>query len=54
MNKDEFFMEMALNEAKLAEENHEVPVGAVVVCNDRVIAKAYNQTEMLNDITAHA
>lgn len=54
MNKDDFFMNIALQEAELAAANHEVPVGAVIVCNDKIIAKAHNQTEMLNDITAHA
>ena len=54
MNKDEFFMKMALQEAEIAAENHEVPVGAVIVCGDKLIAKAHNQTEQLNDITAHA
>ena len=48
------FMRKALEEAKLAEEEGEIPVGAVVVCKDRVIARAHNQTERLNDVTAHA
>lgn len=51
---DVFFMKMALAEAQKAFEMNEVPVGAVMVCNDRVIARAYNYTEHLNDITAHA
>jgi tRNA(adenine34) deaminase len=54
MNKDEYFMKIALQEAALAAEKHEVPIGAVIVCSDQIIAKAHNQTEMLNDITAHA
>ncbi len=51
---DEYFMKMALAEARLAAEEQEVPVGAVIVCHDRVIARAHNQTERLNDPTAHA
>ncbi len=51
---DEYFMRQALNEARIAAEEGEVPVGAVVVCNDRIIARAHNQTERLNDPTAHA
>jgi len=51
---DEFFMKEALKEAQKAYEEDEVPIGAVVVCNDRVIARAHNLTERLNDVTAHA
>lgn len=51
---DEKYMKMALQEAEAAAERDEVPVGAVIVCNDRVIAKAHNLTETLNDVTAHA
>lgn len=51
---DVFFMKMALAEAQKAFKMNEVPVGAVMVCNDRVIARAHNYTEHLNDITAHA
>lgn len=51
---DDYFMKQALAEARLAAEEGEVPVGAVVVCNDRIIARAHNQTERLNDPTAHA
>lgn len=51
---DEFFMKEALKEAKIAFEEGEIPVGAVVVCNEQIIAKAHNQTERLNDVTAHA
>jgi len=47
-------MKKALAEAQLAYDNGEVPVGAVVVCNKTVIAKAHNQVEILSDITAHA
>ncbi|MFC2086734.1 nucleoside deaminase [Bacteroidota bacterium] len=51
---DEFFMKEALKQARLAIEKDEVPVGAVIVCNNQVIAKAHNSMEMLNDSTAHA
>ncbi|MDR1339658.1 MAG: nucleoside deaminase [Prevotellaceae bacterium] len=51
---DEYFMKQALAEAHLAAEEDEVPVGAVIVCGDRVIARAHNQTERLCDPTAHA
>ena len=47
-------MNMALQQAVIADDEKEIPVGAVIVCNDRVVAKAYNQTEKLNDVTAHA
>jgi tRNA(adenine34) deaminase len=51
---DEFFMREALKEATKALEISEVPVGAVVVCNNRIIARGHNQTEKLTDATAHA
>lgn len=51
---DERFMKEALKEAEKAFEEGEIPVGAVVVCRNRIIARAYNQTEKLNDVTAHA
>ena len=51
---DDYFMKQALAEARIAAEEKEVPVGAVIVCGDRVIARAHNQTERLNDPTAHA
>lgn len=51
---DEHFMRRAYREAQLAYEEGEVPVGAVIVCNDRVIARGRNQTERLTDVTAHA
>lgn len=51
---DEFFMRQALNEAQQAYERNEVPVGAVIVSNQRIIARAHNLTEALNDVTAHA
>jgi tRNA(adenine34) deaminase len=51
---DEFFMKEALKEARIALEAGEVPVGAVVVCKNRIIARGHNQTEKLTDATAHA
>jgi len=51
---DEFFMKEALKEARKAAEQDEVPVGAVVVAANTVIARAHNMTEKLNDVTAHA
>ncbi|MDR1098745.1 MAG: nucleoside deaminase, partial [Tannerella sp.] len=51
---DEYFMKQALVEARMAAGEREVPVGAVIVCGDRIIARAHNQTERLNDPTAHA
>lgn len=51
---DERYMQLALREAQKAFESDEVPVGAIVVMNEQVIAKAYNQVELLNDSTAHA
>lgn len=53
-NSDEHWMRQALREAELAFQADEVPVGVVVVCNDRVIARGHNLTERLNDVTAHA
>jgi tRNA(adenine34) deaminase len=52
--KDMQFMKAALEEAKKAYEKQEVPVGAVIVCNDIIIARAHNLTETLRDPTAHA
>ena len=54
MADDKFFMRQALMEAEKAAERDEVPVGAVVVCRDRIIARAHNLIETLNDVTAHA
>jgi tRNA(adenine34) deaminase len=54
IHSDTFFMQQALKEAKAAAAAGEVPVGAVVVCNNQIIAKGHNQTEQLNDVTAHA
>ncbi|MFO7701358.1 MAG: nucleoside deaminase [Psychroflexus maritimus] len=51
---DVYFMRKALEEAQLAFEKGEVPVGAVVVSNQQIIARAHNSTEQLNDVTAHA
>jgi tRNA(adenine34) deaminase len=51
---DEYFMRKALAEARSAFEKGEVPVGAVIVANNRIIARAHNLTELLNDVTAHA
>ena len=48
------YMKMALDEAMCAYDNEEVPVGAIVVCKGRVIARAHNLTETLTDVTAHA
>ncbi|MDM8267568.1 nucleoside deaminase [Barnesiella viscericola] len=52
--KDERYMQMALQEARAAFDAGEIPVGAVVVCKDRVVARAHNLTECLDDVTAHA
>ena len=51
---DEYWMRKALAEAEMAFEEDEVPVGAIVVCNDRIIGRGHNQTERLTDVTAHA
>jgi Cytosine/adenosine deaminases len=51
---DEYFMRQAYQEAVAAYETDEIPIGAVIVSNDKVIAKAHNQTELLKDVTAHA
>lgn len=53
-NKDEHFMRAAIDEAKKALARQEVPIGAVVVCDNMIVARAYNLTETLNDPTAHA
>lgn len=54
MMDDQYFMKQALLEAEKAFERGEVPVGAVVVCKDRIIARSHNLTETLTDVTAHA
>jgi tRNA(adenine34) deaminase len=51
---DEYFMKKALNEAEMAYEKGEIPVGAIIVVNNTVIARSHNLTELLNDVTAHA
>ena len=51
---DDYFMKKALQEAELAFEKGEIPVGAVIVVNNTIIARSHNLTEMLNDVTAHA
>ena len=51
---DEFFMKEALKEAIRARDKDEIPIGAVIVCNNSIIAKGHNLTETLNDVTAHA
>ena len=52
--RDEYYMSLAMRQAEEAYDANEVPVGAVVVCNGKVIGCGYNQTEALNDVTAHA
>ena len=51
---DEYFMQQALKEAQKAYEADEVPIGAVIVINNKIVARAHNQVELLNDPTAHA
>jgi tRNA(adenine34) deaminase len=51
---DEYFMKKALQEAELAFEKGEVPVGAVIVIDNKIIGRTHNLTELLNDVTAHA
>lgn len=51
---DVFFMKKALEQAEMAFAKDEIPIGAVVVCNNQIIARAHNLTETLNDVTAHA
>lgn len=51
---EEYYMNEALKEAQLAYERGEIPVGAIIVCNRRIVAKGHNQTEQLQDATAHA
>lgn len=54
MADDKFYMQKALEEAQLAATEGEIPVGAVVVCNDCIVARTHNLTETLTDVTAHA
>lgn len=51
---DDYFMKKALQEAEMAFEKGEIPVGAIVVVDNKVIARSHNLTELLNDVTAHA
>lgn len=51
---DEYFMKEALKEAQKAYDADEVPIGAIIVCDNKIIARAHNLTERLNDVTAHA
>jgi tRNA(adenine34) deaminase len=53
-NPDNYFMKFAILEAQKAKERDEVPVGAVIVCQGRIIARCHNLTETLTDVTAHA
>jgi tRNA(adenine34) deaminase len=50
----EYFMKLALDEASKAFDLGEIPVGAIIVCNNKIIGKGHNQTQQLNDVTAHA
>ena len=54
VNSDEYFMRIALKQAQIAFENEEVPVGAIITYQDKVIAKGHNLCEKLIDFTAHA
>ena len=54
VKKDEHFMRLALAEAQKARDKGEIPIGAVIVCRDKVIARSHNLTETLTDVTAHA
>ena len=51
---DEYYMRLALKEAIYALDDDEVPIGAIMVCNNKIIGKGHNQTERLHDVTAHA
>jgi len=54
MFNDEYYMKEALKQAHQAFSEDEIPIGAIIVCQNRIIARAHNQTERLNDVTAHA
>ena len=54
MSQDEQFMRKALIEAQAAYDEGEIPIGAIIVCRNRIISRAHNLTETLNDVTAHA
>lgn len=51
---DDYYMKQAILEAEKAAIAGEVPVGAIIVCNNKIISRAHNQTQLLNDVTAHA
>ena len=51
---DEYYMRQALIEARQAAEEGEIPVGAIIVCRDRILARTHNLTQTLRDVTAHA
>jgi len=53
-NKDEQYMQRALQEARQAFDEGEIPIGAIIVCHDTIVARAHNLTETLHDVTAHA
>ena len=53
-NDDELYMQQALREARAAFDEGEIPIGAVIVCNGQIVARAHNNTERLHDVTAHA
>lgn len=54
MQEDEHYMLLALQEAQKAFESEEIPIGAVIVCKNRIVGRGHNLTEQLNDVTAHA
>ncbi|RZK41514.1 MAG: nucleoside deaminase [Pedobacter sp.] len=54
VQEDEHFMRLAINEAKKALEAKEIPIGAIVVCNGKIVGRGHNLTEQLKDVTAHA
>lgn len=54
ISPDDFFMKEALKEARLALDEDEIPIGAIVVCNGQIIGRGHNLTERLNDVSAHA
>lgn len=51
---DEYYMKLALQEARVAADEGEIPVGALIVCKDHILARTHNLTETLHDVTAHA
>lgn len=53
-NTHEYYMKLALQQAEHAYSKHEIPIGAIIVMQNQIIAKGYNQTELLQDVTAHA